>query len=398
MSLSNLWKTAQSQLAQKHVHQLIAIAGSGRLTDGSTASREFCDFLGVAPSAYLTRYADECLTAKFENSGFALQDIVNEIGVRLDFDVERGRYRGQKGCIGFDGLWESKDGHAIVVEVKTTDAYRIDLEKLAAYRKQLVAAGTIEEARSSVLIVVGRSDTGDLEAQIRGSRHAWDIRLISVDALVRLMELREDLDDPHVVSRITEILIPREYTRVDGIIELVFATTEDVKKDAPELEEADQATEGEDAGGSRTPKFVPSSFHASVIRRVEHSLGASFMKKTRTMFATQDGTTGLLCSVSKEHTQHKNPLFWFALHPHQTQLLESYEKAYIAYGCGSSKSTVLVPFGKIAELLPKMNRTQNSKRSYWHIQIYREGERYSLHLRAEFDNVDVTEFLLADKT
>jgi len=35
-----------------------------------------------------------------------------------------------------------------------------------------------------VLIVVGRQDTGELEAQIRGSRHAWDIRLISAEALL----------------------------------------------------------------------------------------------------------------------------------------------------------------------------------------------------------------------
>lgn len=27
---------------------------------------------------------------------------------------------------------------------------------------------------SEALIIVGRSDTGDLEAQVRGSRHAWD--------------------------------------------------------------------------------------------------------------------------------------------------------------------------------------------------------------------------------
>ena len=47
---------------------------------------------------------------------------------------------------------------------------------------------------SSILIVVGRDDTGELEAQVRGSRHAWDIRLISADALVKLVNLKETVE------------------------------------------------------------------------------------------------------------------------------------------------------------------------------------------------------------
>lgn len=46
--------------------------------------------------------------------------------------VTDGRYRGVKGQVGFDGLWMSVDGRAIVIEVKTTDAYRIDLDRIAA--------------------------------------------------------------------------------------------------------------------------------------------------------------------------------------------------------------------------------------------------------------------------
>ena len=58
------------------------------------------------------------------------------------------------------------------MEVKTTDTYRIDLDTLAGYRRALIQGGSITEERASLLIVVGREDTGDLEAPIRGSRHA----------------------------------------------------------------------------------------------------------------------------------------------------------------------------------------------------------------------------------
>jgi len=115
-----------------------------------------------------------------------LQDLVNELGRRLDYKVTNGRYQGTSTQIGFDGIWTSPEGHTIVAEVKTTDTYRIALDSIAGYRQKLLAAKTFSEP-SSILILVGRQDTGELEAQIRGSRHAWDIRLISVDALLKLV-------------------------------------------------------------------------------------------------------------------------------------------------------------------------------------------------------------------
>jgi len=77
---------------------------------------------------------------------------------------------------------------------------------------------------------LGREDTGDLEAQVRGSRYAWDTRLISVDALCNLVSVREKLNDVATSTMISEILKPREYTRLDPIIELVFATSADAEE------------------------------------------------------------------------------------------------------------------------------------------------------------------------
>ena len=82
-----------------------------------------------------------------------------------------------------------------------------------------------------MLLVVGRQDTGDLEAQIRGSRYAWDIRIVSVDALLRLMKIKEEVEDPLIVQRIHSILIPREFTRLDEIADVLFSAAEDIKQD-----------------------------------------------------------------------------------------------------------------------------------------------------------------------
>jgi len=107
--------------------------------------------------------------------------------------VTNGRYQGTSNTISFDGIWVSPEGHTVIAEVKTTDTYRVSLETIAGYRQKLLAVGQVN-GNPSILIVVGRQDTGELEAQIRGSRHAWDIRLISADALIKLVQLKENAE------------------------------------------------------------------------------------------------------------------------------------------------------------------------------------------------------------
>jgi hypothetical protein len=167
MPLLALWKADQSAVLSMNLQQIITTAGDGTLRDNSDCCSEFRAFLGSVSSEKLEEYADRCLTTSFPHSGRALQDIINEVGRRLDFDVTAGLYQGIVGGIGFDGLWVAPSGHSIVVEVKTTDTYRIQLAKIAKYRQDLAKQGIIK-GESSILIIVGREDTGELEEQIRG--------------------------------------------------------------------------------------------------------------------------------------------------------------------------------------------------------------------------------------
>jgi len=105
MSLKDLWLQQKSEFSQKKVSQIIAIAGDGELKDNSTTAEEFRNLLKILPSKILAEYSIQCLDKSFNNSGLVLQDLINEIGSRLDFEVEFGRYKGVKGEIGFDGLW-----------------------------------------------------------------------------------------------------------------------------------------------------------------------------------------------------------------------------------------------------------------------------------------------------
>jgi len=73
MALTELWKTAHKEIQDKHVQQVIGFAGDGKLRDGVVASKEFPDFLALVPSNFLSRYAIDCLTDKFDNSGLAFE-------------------------------------------------------------------------------------------------------------------------------------------------------------------------------------------------------------------------------------------------------------------------------------------------------------------------------------
>ena len=390
MPLTDLWNTAPDQLREKQVSQVIEFAGKGKLRDGGDASSEFRDFLSLVPSSFLSRYADECLTTKFEDGGLALQDVVNQIGRRLGFDVVDGSYRGAAGKIGFDGIWKSDDGHAIVIEVKTTDAYRIDLDVVAGYRQALIQDGTIRAKDSSILIVVGREDTGDLEAQIRGSRHAWDTRLISVERLTKLIGLKENLEEPLVVRKIRDILRPQEFTKVDGIIDIVFATAEDVL--LAEVATEDEAPE-EDVD-ERRPKFTPSAFHEACIRRIESRVFKSLIRKSRATYASTDGSLAVLCMVSRSHIGTGRTYYWFAFHPHQRDGLMEHPEGYVGLGCGSENALLLIPIGDFATWLEGMNVTQRPDRFYWHVHILHEDDRFLLRRKTGYDRVDLTKYLL----
>jgi hypothetical protein len=407
MALIDLWNSARSSIQDKHVQQVIGFSGNGKLADTNETSREFREYLSYIPSEVLIRYANDCLTSSFDQSGFALQDIVNQIGKRLSFDVIDGAYRGRKGAIGFDGIWKSNTGADIVVEVKTTDAYRIDLDTIAQYRSNLIKVGRISERKSSILIVVGRQDTGDLEAQIRGSRHAWDVRLISVEALIRLMQLKEKTEDADFLRKITTILTPREYTKVDEIIDLVFSTAEELSIDTAEQAFIQQGiddvlpaqTVAASTNGVEPAPTVPdqpnrASFQAECIARVSEKLGAALVKQSRTTYRTPDDDLAVSCAVSKEYRRSGRSYYWFAFHPEQQAKLERAAKAYAVFGCGSEQTTFLFPYSEWVSWLPGLNETANEDRHYWHVQITQMEGRWIMLRKSGFQSVDITDYLI----
>jgi hypothetical protein len=155
MPLLQLWSSSPDAVGQFTIEQVVATAGDGNLKDGSICSQEFREYLSHVPTSKLGTYVEQCLASGFSKGGMVLQDLVNELGHRLDYAVTSGRYQGAASSIGFDGIWLAPEGHAIVVEVKTTDAYRISLETIATYRRKLIENGQITGPSSMLIVPAG---------------------------------------------------------------------------------------------------------------------------------------------------------------------------------------------------------------------------------------------------
>jgi hypothetical protein len=381
MPLLAFWSSDPTAVGELTIEQIVATAGSGNLQDGSDCSQELRTYLSQVPSGKLANYIDGCLTAHFNKGGMVLQDLVNELGRRLDYQVINGRYQGTTNAIGYDGIWTAPEGHTIVVEAKTTDTYRISLDKIASYRAKLLDAGQVTQP-SSVLIVVGREDTGELEAQVRGSRHAWDMRLISADALIKLVQLKEDADDPGTGAKIRSILAPMAYTRLDALIDVMFATAKDVEGAAGAEIESDEEADASDSTGKVKGvwQFTDRATLEAQRDRMIAALGRreqiNLIRKSRALYWDASHSVRAAFAISKQYAKKGHAGYWYAYHPKWDEFLAEGRRAFFVLGCIGLNTAFALPLDAVRDVLGAMNTTEtDTGERYWHIYLRVTVER-----------------------
>ena len=402
MPLIDLWKSNPTAIGEMTIEQIVATAGDGSLKDTSKCSEELRGYFSRIESPKLASYLEHCLTIAFAKSGLVLQDIVNELGRRLDYVVENGRYQGVVGKIGFDGIWRSSEFQTVVVEVKTTDAYRISLDTIADYRRKLTTADRIDED-ASVLIVVGRQDTGELEAQVRGSRHAWDIRIISADALVKLVQLKENSEGGATGAKIRALLRPMEYTRLDDMVDMMFTTATEVENAASEeravIEEPDssddqQLQEKVKGVWQFTDSDLLQEKRKEIVKAVGKMLSTDLISKTRATLWSSDRATRAAITLSKRYVKKAYP-YWYAYHPQWDDFLAQGVNSFLVLGCMDLPVAFCIPRDVLVKYLDNFNVTKNEDRMYWHLHIVEEpSEKFSLLLSRSDKNLDLTTFKL----
>jgi hypothetical protein len=349
MPLIEIWRSNPDGIKAYAIRQVVAIAGDGRLRDRSACAEELRTYLRETTADKLAAYAMECLEESFEDSGLVLQDVVNEIGRRLEFNVENGRYRGKSDAIGFDGIWRASPDQAIVVEVKTTDVYNVRLEEVAGYRAALVRESLVP-VESSTLFVVGRKDTGALEAQIRGSRYAWDMRVVGAESLVKLMRVKVKSTEDATVRQIRELLRPFEYTRVDRIVDVVFDTATDLEQaDEPATERASDIPSG-DGAQERTDPHALDAMRERLLGALQRRLGVALIRRRRALFESADGRKRACITISKRYERDYQP-YWYGYQRAWHEFLKQADDAMLALGCMDRSEAFVIPIAAINSFL-----------------------------------------------
>lgn len=399
MPLIELWSSNPTVIGQFAIEQIVAAAGSGDLKDNSACSEELRKYLTEIPSQKLADYVEGCLSNHFSKGGMVLQDLVNELGRRLDYTVTNGRYQGTINAVGYDGIWNSPEAHTIVAEVKTTDAYRISLDTLAGYRQKLVNNGQVAR-ESSILIVVGRQDTGELEAQVRGSRHAWDMRLISADALIKLVQLKENAEGPETGRKIRSLLVPREYTRLDEMIDVMFTTAKDVESVAAATPVEEQtAAEGNDipektrGAWEFTDSATLQAKRDEIIAALARREGIPLIKKSRALYWSPDHAKRAVFTISKHYDRRIGPRYWYAYHTQWNEFLSAGD-GYFVLGCMDRNHAFAIPAEDFRPLMEYLNTTENADGTcYWHIQLAEAASaEVSLILPKQKTNVPLSKY------
>lgn len=395
MPLLNLWDNNRDQIRSYALWQIVAMAGNGKLGDGSTCSDELRRFFGIVDEDLLERFVAECLEASFDDSGFVLQDLANEIGRRLEFEVEPGVYRGRRGTTGFDGIWKGGAGLEFLIEVKTTDTYNAQLDQIEGYRRELIQQERLG-VDSSILFVVGRQDTGAVEAQIRGSRYAWTMRVIGASSLIRLMKVKVNSESNRIVRRIQAVLRPLEYTRIDGIVDLVFDAAEEAAAapEEPPISTTSQQEVQIDPETRRSPSSTPSKeielLREQAAEVISAKLGVQLTRRRRSLFATPDDSVHAVLAISKRYDRDYQA-YWYGFYDVHLEYLKESRAGYLALGALDTRKVYCIPRDVIEPLLSRMKTTvRDEGQMYWHIATKLVGEECRLIVAGE--EISLTEY------
>ena len=375
-TLIDLYKNNKDFFNEKKIQNILPICGDGKLRDDSKASLEFRAFLKIIPTELLIRYSQDCLSDSFADGGIVFQDIINQMGSRLNYEVEYGLYQGKKNAIGFDGIWSGKDGHKLIIETKTTDAYRINLDTLGTYKQKLIDNGQVN-SKDSILIIVGRQDTGDLEAQIRGSIHAWDIRVISTEAIIQLLNMRETVDDLRILQQINDVLKPLEFTRLDKLVKLLYLTSQD-QTEEEESEDSISESKVVRSINEKGIKNTPVNYHNLCNEKLSIIFNTNFLKQSKSTYIGYDKETGISLSVSKTYVSGKKSSYWYAFHPYQEEFLKEFKNGYACFGCGDENSLIIIPINEFSKLKDNFTITTKGDKIYWHVWIFQNENTFEI--------------------
>ncbi len=162
---------------------------------------------------------------------------------------------------------------------------------------------------------------------------------ISIESLLRL-KLKEEFEDPAIVQRIHNILIPREFTKLDEIIELLFSAATDLR---PEVSEADHVSQPGDVEAAEEDETSAATFSDASLKRIEQQLGVSLQRQTRSSVSSANGDAVVICKASRTYADRASHAYWFGFYEFQMDMITAASAGFAALQCGGPNNLLLVP-------------------------------------------------------
>jgi hypothetical protein len=214
-----------------------------------------------------------------------------------------------------------------------------------------------------------------LSQTLRGSRHAWDIRLISAEALMKLVALKENSDEPETGGKIRGVLAPVEYTRLDGLVDVVFTTATDLEADLTDnlpsevgnSQEIPPPTPDESTTHEMTDGRLLQIKREAIVTAMSSKLGETLVRKSRALYQSPDHKKRIACTIPKRYSAGST--YWYAYHPKWDDFLKDGSEGYFVLGCMDLDRAFALPRRFIYDLLDNLHVSETQNSRYWHIHI-----------------------------
>lgn len=350
------------------------------LKDENEQSRRLRDFLDGCTLSDLRIFIDNVRNSKVldaQNRGFIYQDVVNNLGKRLGFEVEFGRYRGKLDALNHDGLWFGSNLN-LLVETKATSTYQIDIAKLLAYSNKVFEKYHLDH-KPPILLVLFDENTENLEAQIRGSREDDWVSVIGIEALLAVASFAQSLQGGPALQAIQSSLRPRDYTRLD---QLIFNMS-DVVSELMTLRSVQENV-------SDTPGDGPLEIAMNkIIKKLERG-GHKFTRKSRRSFEDHSGKIYTSYFLRKFH--RKDQQYWLSIDTKDIQkMMET--KSFLCLALENKAFYLSIDHRTLTNCVPLLNSFTKGNREFKHFGFSDKNQDLELLLPKARANLQLRSYI-----
>ena len=174
--------------------------------------------------------------------------------------------------------------------------------------------------------------------------------------------------------KIRSLLIPKEYTRLDGMIDVMFTTAKDVEAGDDVALEEDQPSEQQDAKIKGVWQFTKYPLLQAKRDAILSALGrredADLIKKTRALYWNPLKNVRAACTISKRYPKNPSVPYWYAYHPEWDKFLGEGERSFLILGCMDRDASFAIPRDVIRSCIDNLNTsTKADGQVYWHIHL-----------------------------